>query len=48
MKLFESKENFFSKQQLNFSLKGISVACIGEANSVFEEKDEVISIENGI
>jgi len=50
IKLFESKENFFSKQQLNFSLNRISANCIGEANSEFEDfkDDEIISIEAGI
>jgi hypothetical protein len=36
MKLFESKENFSSKQNLNFSLNRISANCIGEANSESE------------
>jgi len=49
MKLFESKENFFSKNQLNFSLNKISSNCIGEVNSDLEDKDDdVVSIENGI
>ncbi len=50
IKLFESRENFMSKQQFNFSLNRISVNCIGEANSDLEDMrdDEVISIEAGI
>lgn len=50
IKLFESKENFMSKQQFNFSLNRISANCIGEANSDLEDMrdDDVISIEAGI
>ena len=50
IKLFESKENFLSKQQFNFSLNRISANCIGEENSELEElrNGDVISIEAGI
>ena len=50
IKLFESKENFMSNQQFNFSLNRISANCIGEANSDLEDMrdDDVISIEAGI
>jgi hypothetical protein len=48
IKLFESKENFFSKNQLNFSLNKVSENCIGEVNSEFDDKEDILSIENGI